>query len=297
MQWALHIHRLDQLIHSDSPYSWPTRYQNAKDCPINELPPHFEYIYIGDEFCPNRLPSPKELKQVLQFTKENKQSLILVTPMLSDEAIEKCHPLFDALSLNDPESEIVVNDWGLMSFLRENYPHLKIALGRLLNKGFKDPRLQNNDISSENDIYDLLNQYTYQSDFFQEFAISSNINRLEQDLLPYEDLKTLQQRIPEGHVQNRSYYLPYGYVTTGRICWTSLFCSENNHSKAFLPCPPHCQHPCAHFTIDLCNPKFQSHLYQNGNTIFYLYSPKMCNDLIDQTHKTDHRLVYQGLLV
>lgn len=49
-------------------------------------------------------------------------------------------PLFDYLNTCHSSAEVVFNDWGVMGLLKANYPVLKLSAGRLLNKGFKDPR-------------------------------------------------------------------------------------------------------------------------------------------------------------
>jgi hypothetical protein len=41
-----------------------------------------------------------------------------------------------------PDVDVVFNDWGVMGLLNSNFPAFKLSAGRLLNKGFKDPRLQ-----------------------------------------------------------------------------------------------------------------------------------------------------------
>src|SRR6056297_2082334 len=122
MEWALHIHSIDQLNSQAYPWRWTELYDPGTNQKSPPLPKYFEHIYLGDEFCPNRLPSKKALQKVLDYTQAESLSLTLVTPMVSDAVIEQCRPLFDTMSLYDRSLEIVINDWGLMSFVHQNYP-------------------------------------------------------------------------------------------------------------------------------------------------------------------------------
>ena len=297
MEWALHIRSLDQLKDHRYPWRWTEFYDAASEASALKPPECFGHIYLGDEFCPHRLPSLQELHRVIEFTQSRSLSLTLITPMVSDAGLENCRPLLDTLSLHDQTSEIVVNDWGMMTFVQQNYPHFRLALGRLLNKGFKDPRLQKTELLADADIFEFFNQSTYRLDVFHRMALSFKINRLERDLLPYEDIQEQDTQIPSHHVQNYSYYLPWGYITTGRICLSSNYSSSAASERSFLPCPDSCDYQCAKFSLQLRNKHFHTHLLQAGNTIFFPYSYEMCRQLISLLQTTSHRLVYQGLLV
>ena len=122
-------------------------------------------IYTGDEFCANRLPSLTELNKVCELAEDRNLELTFLIPYLTDWGQETCSRLLDALYEKNPSTEVVVNDWGTLVYVQNKYPSFKLALGRLLNKGFKDPRLQNVDdvfLLSE-ELAELLNTGTFDS--------------------------------------------------------------------------------------------------------------------------------------
>ena len=259
-------------------------------------------LYVGDEFCPSRLPTLKELKSFLAFAHDSELGFTLLTPFFTDKDLEKHERLFDCLVQEDPVPEmgpveIVVNDLGLMQYLGSKTPFLSLAAGRLLNRGFKDPRApaalhspdpgrrsspasssdgtispscgreraytkeastrsttrktrENSDGAvraggdkdgaatrlSKNEKESLLADCTFGQAEFRRFVKRLGVERLERDLLPYESGGV--SRFPGFAV---SIYFPYGYFTTGRVCWISSF--DRPVKDKFLP-GKKCSRPC-----------------------------------------------------
>jgi hypothetical protein len=257
--------------------------------PIEGCPSSFERIYVGDEFCPHRMPSPAELEAFFGMAVRNGRELTLLTPVLTDEELEKCGPLFDCLAALDPQSEVVVNDWGVLSCLQKKYPLLRIAAGRVLNKGFKDPRFEFLDGRSSltDGMREVLNQSTFDRMDFQHLLRQQGISRMERDMLPYGE------RIPGSPLGfGTSVYFPFGYVTSGRVCWTASF--EQSPSQRFIP-GKECTRPCRRVSFELTGIGCSFRVLQNGNTVFYLYTPPMLKTLWCQAKDDGFRLVYQGL--
>jgi hypothetical protein len=248
-------------------------------------------IYVGDEFCIHRLPHIDELDAVCRLANLKNGRLTFLTPPLTDEGMERCSALFDYIKENDPQAEVVVNDWGVLLFLQQNYPLFQLSLGRLLNKGFKDPRLVNPEQASQfsAETAELFNTCTFDTIEFATKMQELKVKRLERDLLPYGDSEIQNHEGLESSV-----YFPFGYVSTGRLCWMASFnaCAAKKYSIA-----NGCRQACNKMSLKLNRAGTNLQLFQAGNTIFYLYAPSKLATLVKQAKTQNIRLVYQGLMV
>ncbi len=263
---------------------------------LNSSDPYFEEvlskpnrIYIGDEFCPARMPDPQGVSKFITFAGKKDLSLTLLTPVLTDQGIEHCTGLFDRLKQWNSTTEVVVNDLGVLFFLKKNYPDFKLSMGRLFNKGFKDPRLEVKEIRVSEKMNGLLNDCSFNQKNIQVLAEGLDIQGLEQDLLPYAD--------PIGVSTSRlktAVYFPFGYVTTGRICFTS---GLNHNSDTRFKITNCCSSPCVTQCLELKQSNLAFKLFQNGNAIFYLYTLSMIRSLLKKARQKGIRLVFQGGLL
>lgn len=247
-------------------------------------------IYVGDEFCVARMPSLAALKRFAESASAMGLSLTLLTPVMTDVDIPRIVPLFDYLNACHPGAEVVFNDWGVMGLLRSGHPALTLAAGRLLNKGFKDPRLKPGATAIEDDKAgpdELLNGSTFDGRWIQDHLVALGIQRCEQDLLPFKSDPTLKTSDLETAI-----YFPFGYITSGRTCWIASFDQPAN--EQFIP-PARCSRPCRHATLELKSDRFSFRIFQSGNTIFYLYPQKDLDRLLQTAAKNGTRLIYQEL--
>jgi hypothetical protein len=214
--------------------------------------------------------------------------LNLLTPVLTDDQIDSVAPVLECLGEASSPAEITVNDWGLLFFLREHFPRLPIALGRLLNKGFKDPRLGSPEkvLAAGDADRVFLEHATFDQPRFREKAAALGVHRLERDLMPY-DPRTAFDVGPLAV----SVYFPFGYVTTGRVCWPSTFAP--GREADFRP-PLACGRICEGRPLALRHPDAAFPLRQSGNTIFYLYPEEITARLLRSAGEGGLRLVYQG---
>jgi len=89
----------------------------------------YDRVYIGSEFCQNRLPSAAAF---LGLARIFKGPLTLVTPLLSDSGLDGAAALIKAVGpAKGKPLEVVVNDWGLLRLLEKNR-RVRPVLGRLL---------------------------------------------------------------------------------------------------------------------------------------------------------------------
>lgn len=152
-------------------------------------------LYIGDEFCERRLPSPALLGEAAAWAAANGRGLTLVTPcLLSDEGIRRLSGLLDLL----PEKEgfeLVVNDWGLLALANGSYKgRFRLLLGRLLMSKTSGESLSRD---------------------FLGFVRARGIAGLEFNTLPFSEL--LRSQLREYGLACHL-YLPYRYVAVTRFC-------------------------------------------------------------------------------
>jgi hypothetical protein len=295
MELAVHIRDLDQTKIFHNIFGQLKTFYNASVFDVQDwsdmIIEKIVRVYIGDEFCIHRLPSLDELDALLRVIKTENAELTLLIPPLTDEGIERSIPLLNVLNENDPQAEVVVNDWGVLLFLQQNYPFFRLSVGRLLNKGFKDPRLMDLEEASQfsAETAELFNRCTFDSDEFLSKLQEMNVRRLERDLLPYGELEIQSH----GGLET-SVYFPFGYISTGRVCWMATF---NASAEKKLSISNGCRRPCKEISLNLDHDGTNLPLFQAGNTIFYLYAPSKLAALLKQAKSQNLRLVYQGLMM
>ncbi|MBW1649611.1 MAG: hypothetical protein JRJ44_02825 [Deltaproteobacteria bacterium] len=280
MEIAFHLKKFKQIKNPKFFFKHIKKFYGEKIKSLyNNYDAFFQYeggIYIGNEFCLHLLPTADELKKI----EDKNTKITLLTPPLTNKGLKKCAYLLDHLiKFNKPQ--VVVNDWGILLFIKKNYPKLKISAGRLLNKAFKDPRL------SETQKDKFFTSSTFDNPNFCKLIKSLGISGLEQDILPY-------QNISEFHIKEdtlQSFYFPFGYITTGRVCLTALL--QKNKANA-LAIADKCAKPCSSRLLELKNDSFLFSVFQKGNTVFYLYPASMLEAFVEKAKNKNIRMVYQG---
>ena len=286
MELAVHIRHFSETAQLGSISDHLGMYYDLG--PLNDacLPPA-DRIYIGDEFCPMRLPNDKAIVRYAQFSLINDIGLTLLTPVMTDIWLDRCAPVFDALANYVPKAEVVVNDLGTLHLLKRRYPGFLLSMGRLFNKGFKDPRMSSNKLALSKDMEGYLNESTFDHPEFEDIVTALKVSRVERDIMPNAGY------MPTNHKNySTSYYFPFGYVTTGRVCWTAGF--AKNAIDTYKPLYQ-CARPCEDLTFHLSNDSTQTDLLQCGNTIFYRYSIGLMAALMNQAQQGHDRLIYQGV--
>jgi len=103
----------------------------------------YRRLYFGQEFCERLLPTRSQLDEMQERARELGLAFTLVTPYVTEEGLEQVEALVGHLSGCDSRAEVVVNDWGVLYWLRETHPDLVPVLGRLLTKQKRGPRILN----------------------------------------------------------------------------------------------------------------------------------------------------------
>ncbi len=224
-------------------------------------------IYFGNEFCDELIPSRLELQDAISIASEHRKSLSFVTCYVSEHKIKQYYALIELLAKLIPGSEVVINDWGMLKMCFEN--GVEPVLGRLLVKQKRDPRIAHF-IESLPETARLRLRQMGLNDFFLGFLRKQNIRRIELD--------NLLQGIDKGELRDSGFsysvYIPYGYITTTRICF---FRNRNKGVEKKFSITP-CAHECSNDVLKLDNRHMKEKLLMKGNTIFFKNSAEYFTD-------------------
>ena len=111
---------------------------------LERLPPPgqpYDRLYLGSEFCVWRLPGSRELEAALAEATRGGMAFSLVTPFLDEPGLERTLALIRALP-DDPATEVIANDLGLVEALRAAGWRGTLVAGRLLTRQRRGPGFQ-----------------------------------------------------------------------------------------------------------------------------------------------------------
>ena len=191
-----------------------------------------ERIYFGSSFCGQYFlnMSRKEINLLVEACKKQNIKLTMVLPIFTEKHLERAKKKIESYisELREVLDEVTVNDYGMLVYLHTHYSHLKLNMGRLFMKDYRDPRYE-----------DYFNQTlkpkaftTYLKKLVQDYHIGS----IEFD--PSHKSIDMSEK-PEGIII--ALYTPYCYETVGQICQMAGI--SQPIEKKFRPNEP-CQQEC-----------------------------------------------------
>jgi len=229
-------------------------------------------IYFGNEFCENLIPDLQSVQEVFSWAGTSNVGFTFVTPFVTNSGLNL---LENILSFLDSQRgcEVVFNDWGVCRQLKNRFKNLIPVAGRLLTKQRRDPRMLNI-FESKRDFIEkkspdgtkrkilirkpvpagLFEHYqgsVVNVPAFQEYLSSNGIKMVEIDNLVWKMRVDLPERI------GVSIYLPYGYISTSRMC-----------GKLTLTYKA-CGQECRKYYFELTDPSLPVPIYGIGNSVFY----------------------------
>lgn len=237
----------------------------------------YQRLYWGIEFCQNLIPSLRDTKQILKFTKRRSLKFSLVTPFVTNKGLDKLKEIFFYLKENSVKCEVIVNDWGVLYYLyREFYRYFELALGRLLTRQQRDPSMKiilekQPPYAGRDKKYGKLVIVLHKvlGELSQMGMRSSYINAsLAQDFLSKFGIKRvelnnlIQGLCLEGIRLKKSLYIPYINISTTRFCPM-----ESKLQKIYRI--DFCNRECQNEYSILTSKNIPVKIYKRGNTTFY----------------------------
>lgn len=112
--------------------------------PISKL--QLTHVYIGNAYCHLQMPDQTTLEQIIFKCSANGFTPVIVFSAIPQFARKRAHNLLQHLDAYGTATgtiiEVVVNDWGMIEYLRSHqFDHLTVTLGTLLLRQKKDARI------------------------------------------------------------------------------------------------------------------------------------------------------------
>lgn len=215
-------------------------------------------LYFGNEFCQRLMPGVQEVRQAFDFVLERNMHLSFVTPYVTNQGIGALKPVLEEIFVKMSGIEIVVNDWGLLRFLRKEYAYPNLVLGRLLTKQKRGPRILNLKDMLSDDAFTHFQESNIDVPVLSDFLFDWGIKRVELDNL-------LQGLARENPQIKGSLYFPFAYVTTTRFCPTASCEKETRFLRSIRPCDKQCRK----YGFVLRHKNMPVELFLKGNTQFF----------------------------
>ena len=102
----------------------------------------YQRIYWGGEFCQNLIPTHTDTEKILGFVKENNLKFSFVTPFVTEYGLKRLRIIFNWLNKKKINCEVVVNDWGVLGCLHNEFRGFEPVFGRLLVRQQRDPAMK-----------------------------------------------------------------------------------------------------------------------------------------------------------
>ncbi len=296
MEWALAIPHLQALEKLHNPWSGcDESYLTGLKAIIEEKygPIIFTRLYFGEEFCEKALLSNQDLEKAVGAAAENGMEFTYITPYVTETGLSKIKALLTRLAQIKPEAEVVINDWGTLDWVTRRQQTLTPVLGRLMNKIIRDPRIPINlrAASAEATIH-RFQTCSLAGTGMQGLLERYKVRRVELDYPP----QGLDPELPSWGY-DVSLYLPFGVVTTGRIC---LMQSWGLKPEEKFKTSGECSQKCKLYWLEMSdrsgrvrrNKDWQ--IMQKGNTVFYRQNRGFAARILQGAEKTGvNRIVFQ----
>ncbi|MCX5795273.1 MAG: hypothetical protein NTY77_07265 [Elusimicrobia bacterium] len=227
---------------------------------LERLSGEYGRLYFGNEFCSRLLPDAAEVDAARRFARTRGMAFTLVTPYADDEGLAAIARLLEHCAGAGPElAEAVINDWGVFRSITEGRWKGSFipVLGRLLTKQKRDPRIPGlSGIPVEAQEY--FRSCNADSAAISDFLTSRGVGRLELDNLPQGLLRT-------GPLK-ASLYVPFGYITTTRLCFMAGADERPRYLRRVVPCARECRA----YTATLSSRSMGQDIILKGNTQFFV---------------------------
>lgn len=182
---------------------------------LDRLPPfgeRYDRLYLGSEFCHWRLPAPRELERAQQEARGRGMAFSLVTPFLDETGLRRTLALVRDLPA-DGETEVIVNDFGVLEAVAAAGWRGMLVAGRLLTRQRRGPGFQDPRDASPDALAALRGSALDAPSFVSWLGATYGVRRFElDDLLQGVAIGDL----PEG--VRLSLYRPFLLVTATRNC-------------------------------------------------------------------------------
>ncbi len=218
----------------------------------------YSRVYFGAEFCQWRMPGPALAVKAYDLAREAGMDFTLMTPWVTDAGLKKVGAVLKSLVAGGVDTfEVVVNDLGVLTLLKEQYSGLTPVLGRLLVKQKRCPRVPGIMEGLPDAGREVYLRAGAEDKAAMHLLKGYGVGRVELD----NPLQGIEADLKSARLKG-SIYTPYAYVTTTRNCPASF---DGTGWQAYTGCK---LKGCVKNVLVLANPAHDARLLMRGNTQF-----------------------------
>jgi len=214
-------------------------------------------LYFGSEFCQDLLPGIREAEAFCALSRERALEAVLITPLVTYKGLDRIARLLGRLTRRGWFPAVVFNDWGVFELLRSTHPALCLRMGRLMNRGLRDPRLEMQAMKSSG-------ENNGRGTGIRRLARSLGITAVETDA----DLEPGYLGSGANGLQ-RTLHVPYTFVSSGRNCLEKAAATAPGKGLFTHGLNSGCKAPCRGVCRQENRPDTQRPMWRAGNTVFF----------------------------
>jgi hypothetical protein len=260
MEYGLRIATLESAFKSpeellDTEFCDSALWDLCPDAPVTAL-------YFGSEFCQDLLPGSSDAEAFCRHCAEHDLEAVLLTPIVTHKGLARIDRLLKSLTGSGWLPAVVFNDWGVLDLLRKTYPSVPLRMGRLMNRGLRDPRLDLQPPGPDG-------ENTQRGAGIRKLASSFGVTALESDA----DLEPGYLGDGADGFQ-RALHLPFTFVTSGRICLEKAAAASQSKEIFTRGLKSGCKAPCRGVCRQELRQDTQKQMWRAGNTLFFEAPPE-----------------------
>ena len=214
-------------------------------------------LYFGTEFCQHLLPGIKDAETFCAHCAEHDLEAVLLTPLVTRTGLNRLCRLLAGLARRGWSPAVVFNDWGVLELLRTTHPTLPLRMGRLMNRGLRDPRLEMQAAAPAG-------ENTQRGANIRRLAATLGVIAVETDAdLDPGYLGTGAEGM------SRTLHVPYTFASSGRNCLEKAAAAPAGRGLFTQGLTSGCTAPCRGVCHQEHRQDTQKTLWRAGNTLFF----------------------------
>jgi hypothetical protein len=255
MEYALRIATLESASKSPRELCDAALWELCPDAPLTAL-------YFGSEFCQELLPGIREAAAFCAHCAEHGLEAVLLTPLVTHRGLGRLSRLLGGLARRGWFPAVVFNDWGVLQLLRTAQPALPRRMGRLMNRGLRDPRLDMKPMGPAG-------ENTGRGADIRKLASSLGVTAVESDA----DLDPGYLGTGADGLQ-RALHVPYTFISSGRNCLEKAAATPAGKGLFTQGLTAGCNAPCRGVYRQENRQDTQKRMWRAGNTLFFETPPE-----------------------
>jgi hypothetical protein len=250
MEYGLRLATLDSAHKGPEDFCHAEVWALCPDGPVTAL-------YFGSEFCQELLPQLGDAEAFCAYCADHELEAVLLTPLVTQRGLRRLSRLLGGLARRGWSPAVVFNDWGVFELLRQSHPVLPRRMGRLMNRGLRDPRLEMKPGATGG-------ENTGRGAGLRTFASALGVTAVESDA----DLEPGYLGSGDNGLE-RTLHLPYTFASSGRNCLEKALGTAAGKGMFTQGLATGCKAPCR----GVCRPEnrqdTQKTMWRSGNTLFF----------------------------